>query len=157
MLSLGGTVDVQGKALHWGADAFLDMPAGPGVITAQFNVAGFDGKDVLIGPPVANPVPMMPATAGAALLRKQTAIMAEAGYLIDAANISPIVRFETDSFKGAAATTKETKIGGGLAFWPYGHAFNVKAFFMNIKPETNAAGTTHAYNQINVQSQVYVF
>jgi hypothetical protein len=70
--------------------------------------------------------------------------------------VSPIIRFEQDSL--SAASTKERRVGGGLAFWPYGHAFNVKAFFMNVKPVPGAAPVvTHAYNQINLQTQVYVF
>jgi hypothetical protein len=78
--------------------------------------------------------------------------MAEAGYLIDAIDLSPIVRFERQSL--SATSTHETRVGGGIAFWPYGHGLNVKAFYQRVTPD--AAGQ-HGFNQFNLQTQVYVF
>jgi len=144
VLSFGGTVDAQGDYIHWGADAFLDLPLGPGVLTAQANLAHYDGKDYLVaGGVTTGPLP------------KQTSIMGEVGYLIDAINLSPIVRFERQTVSPTGApTVHETRIAGGLAFWPYGHAFNIKAFFQRVNPD---AAMQHGFNQINLQTQVYVF
>jgi hypothetical protein len=136
VLSFGGTVDVQNDYIHWGVDGFLDLPVGPGLLTAQANVAHYDGKTFLVAAP----------------LPKQTSLMGEAGYLIDAVDLSPIVRFERQWI--SPTSTHETRFGGGVAFWPYGHAFNVKAFYLRVKPD--AAGQ-HGFNQINLQTQVYVF
>jgi hypothetical protein len=91
-------------------------------------------------------------SATTAPLAEQTAIMAEAGYLIDAVNLSPILRFEWQS--NDVADSHETRVGGGLAFWPYGHAFNIKAFFQRVTPD---AMGQHGFNQFNLQTQVYIF
>jgi hypothetical protein len=143
VLSFGAMVDVQDDYIHWGGDAFVDMPVGPGVVTAQVNVAHYDGKTFLV------PNMASPASTG---LPKQNSVMAEAGYLIDAINLSPIARFEKQWVN--TTDTHETRIGGGVAFWPYSHGFNVKAFLMRVTPD--AAGQ-HGFNQLNVQTQVYVF
>lgn len=140
VLSFGATIDVQDEYIHWGGDAFLDMPVGPGLITAQANVAHYDGKDFIVAGGISTPLP------------KQTSVMGEAGYLIDAIDLSPIVRFERQWID--PTSTHETRVGGGVAFWPYGHAFNVKAFYLRVTP--SAAGQ-HGFNQINLQTQVYVF
>jgi hypothetical protein len=140
VLSLGAAVDLQGGYVHWGADAFADMPLGAGVLTAQVNLAHYNGKDFIVAGGISTP------------LANQTALMGEAGYLFDAANLSPIVRFERQW--NDTANTHETRVGGGLAFWPYGHAFNLKAFYMRVTPD---AMGQHGFNQINVQAQVYVF
>lgn len=140
VLSFGAAVDVQGDYIHWGGDAFLDMPVGPGVVTAQVNVAHYDGKNFLVAGGISTP------------LAKQNSVMAEAGYLIDAINVSPIIRFEKQWIN--TTDTHETRVGGGVAFWPYSHGFNVKAFLMRVTPD--AAGQ-HGFNQLNLQTQVYVF
>jgi hypothetical protein len=141
VLSLGATVDVQNDYIHWGGDVFADLLVGPGVITAQVNVAHYDGEDFTV-----------PGGVTAAPLANQSSVMAEAGYLIDALDLSPIVRIERQWITGA--TPDETRVGGGLAFWPYGHGFNVKAFYQRVTPDNEAQ---HGYNQMNLQTQVYVF
>jgi hypothetical protein len=140
VLSFGAAVDVQGGYTHLGADAFADLPVGPGVATAQVNVAHYDGKDFIVAGGVSTP------------LAKQTSVMAEAGYLIDAIDLSPIVRFERQWID--PTSTHETRVGGGVAFWPYSHGFNVKAFYLRVTPD---APGQHGFNQINIQTQVYVF
>ena len=140
VLSFGATVDVQDDYIHWGGDGFADLPLGPGVLTAQVNVAHYDGKNFLLN------------AMGMPALAKQTSLMGEAGYLIDAINLSPIVRFEKQWL--SASNTHETRVGGGVAFWPYSHGFNVKAFLLRVTPD--AAGQ-HGFNQFNLQTQIYVF
>ena len=117
-------------------DAFLDLPLeGAGVLTAQVNVVHWDGDDW---------VPLL----------EQTALMAEAGFIFDAVHLRPILRYEQRWVEGeTAASPDETRLGGGLAFWPYGHNFNLKAFFMHIDPTP----ATHAYNAFNLQAQLFVY
>jgi hypothetical protein len=135
ILSLGVSYDFQDSYKRVSGDAFLDLPAGPGVLTAQVNVVHSDGDDW---------VPLL----------KQTAFMGEVGYLIDAANLSPIFRFEKRWVDGeTAGAPDETRAGGGLAFWPHGHNFNLKAFFMHIAPTP----APHAYNAFNLQAQFFVY
>ena len=47
----------------------------------------------------------------------------------------------------------EDRYGGGLAFWPYGHNSNLKAFFTRVHRDPGR----HDFNVINVQWQVYVY
>ncbi len=140
VLSFGGTLDVQDDYVHWGLDAFLDLPLGPGLATAQVNFAHYDGGDFIVAGGISTPLP------------EQNDIMGEVGYLIDAIDVSPILRFERQSVE--TTDTHETRLGGGLAYWPYGHAFNVKAFLTRVMPD---AADQHAFNQFNLQTQVYVF
>jgi hypothetical protein len=131
ILSLGASVDLQDDYLYYAGDAFADLPLGPGVVTAQINVAHWDGG-------------------GFIALAEQTAFMAEAGFLIGALRLSPIVRFENLWVTGAADVRR---VGGGLAFWPYGHNVNVKAFYTDSKVE----GAAESVGQFNLQWQLYFF
>ncbi len=77
--------------------------------------------------------------------------MGEAGYIIGGIWLSPIVRSE--QLWGSGSTADETRVGGGVAFWPYGHNTNVKAFYTYAKTSGISKGT----NQFNVQWQVFLF
>lgn len=135
ILSFGISYDFQDAYKHASGDGFLDLPLGPGVLTAQANVSHWNGEDWVAMP-------------------NQTALMGEAGYLFDALNVSPIVRIEHRWVKNqTAAVPEETRLGGGLAFWPYGHNINVKAFYTHVSPDPGI----HAYSQVNVQTQFFVF
>ena len=46
-----------------------------------------------------------------------------------------------------------TRLGGGVAFCPYGHNTNLKAFYTN----SNIENAARAVNQFNVQWQLYFF
>jgi len=135
VLSLGAAYDFQDHYHHSSGDVILDMPLGPGVITAQADLGHWNGGSWVNLP-------------------RQSAFMSELGYLIDAVNISPIFRFEKRWVDNqTAAVPDETRVGGGLAFWPYGHNINVKAFYNRIMPTPSV----HDYNQFNVQMQFYAF
>jgi hypothetical protein len=131
--SIGGSVDFQGKYRYYDADAIVDMPAGPGVVTAQLNVAHWNGGTFI------------------PTLLSQTAIMGEAGYLIDAVHLSPIVRVE--HLEGSGTLRNQNRYAGGLAFWPYGHNSNLKAFYTRIRTD----GAPRGFDQFNLQWQVYFF
>jgi len=136
VLSVGAFYDVQDHYSSRGGDVFLDVPAGPGIITAQANFLQWDGGTFVKSLP------------------KATVIMAEAGYLIRPLMLSPSFRFEKVTFDAPDASyPSEYRIGGGLAFWPYGHNSNLKASF------THATRTPapHGFNQINLQWQVYFY
>lgn len=138
--SIGASYDFQDDYKHISADGFLDHELGPGVLTAQVNFQYWDGKDFLVN------------AAGEPALPKQTAIMAEAGYLFYAARLSPIVRFEHRNMD-SDALPDELRIGGGLAWWPYAHNFNLKAFYNRVEPDPSEEG----YNQFNIQAQFFAF
>jgi hypothetical protein len=139
ILSVGGSVDYQDTGSttayrYFAGDVLVDQPLGPaGVFTAQVNVAHWDGGTMpLVG------------------IAKSTAVMGEAGFLIAAAHLSPIVRVEHTWITNA---NDDTYLGGGLAFWPYGHNSNLKAFYTNHKVQNAANGGS----QFNVQWQLYFF
>jgi hypothetical protein len=133
ILSLGVSADYQhetdGSYVAYAADGALDVPLGPGGLTAEIDVIHRDGGDLV-------PLP------------KQTAFEAEAGYRIDGLKLSPIVRFERRWMDTAPGD--ETDVGAGLAYWAYGHTSNLKAFYQRIIPDDSAL----AYNQFNLQWQL---
>jgi hypothetical protein len=135
ILSVGAAYDFQDDYRYWAADAILDHPLGPGSLTAQVNVAQWDGGAFLALP-------------------EQTALMSEAGYRFAAVALSPIVRFERRWVPNAtAAVPEETRIAAGLAFWPLGHNSNLKLFYARIQPDPGA----HDYNQFVIQWQVFFY
>jgi len=144
ILSVGGALDMQSSYHHWAVDGFLDMPVGPGTLTAQVNFSKWNGGTFI-------PVN---ATTMAPQLPNQTALMAEAGYRFDAFPIAPIVKFEQQNFANSDAAN--TRFGGGLAYFPYGHNINLKAFFTNINAKP-AVGDSHSYNQFQLQWQLYFY
>lgn len=139
ILSIGGSADIQDKYKYFAGDVFVDMPLGPGVVTGQINLAHWDGGTFI------------PA------LIKQTALMGEAGYAIADIRVSPIVRAEkrwgTTGATPAETVADEYRIAGGIAYWPYGHNTNIKAFYTHVKTD----GAARGYNQMNLQWQLYVY
>jgi hypothetical protein len=137
VLSVGAAYDFQSDYKHWAVDGFADLPLGPGGLTAQVNFSKWNGGG-FTNVPLAN----------------QTALMAEAGYRFDAVPISPIVNVELRDL--AVGPAKNTRIGGGLAYWPYGHTINVKAFYTRVEAK-NDLGTSHGSNQFQLQGQLYFY
>lgn len=135
VLSIGGSVDIQDSYRYYAGDIFADLPLGPGVFTAQVNVAHWNGESF---------IPNLP---------KETAVMAEAGYNVASVRVSPILRFEELWNSSVSPTTHVARYSGGLAWWPYGHNSNLKAFFTQIRETAEV----HAANQFNLQWQVYFF
>jgi hypothetical protein len=135
ILSLGITGDTQKSYHYYGGDIFADLPLGPGIFTAQVDVVHMTGGTFIA-------------------LAKQTALMSEIGFNFAGANISPIFRFEHlwgGTSSGGTTSVDQTHVGGGLAFWPYGHNTNIKAFYLR----NTQTGTAHGDNQVNVQWQIY--
>jgi hypothetical protein len=138
ILSIGISGDTQGSYHYVAGDVFADLPVGPGVFTAQVDVAHWDGGTFIA-------------------LAKQTAIMSEIGFNIAALQLSPIVHLEHlwgGTSSGGVTSVDQSHLGGGLAYWPFGHSSNLKAFY--TRNTTTAAGQ-HGDNQFNVQWQLYFF
>ena len=157
IVSFGGFYDFQqntstreesGKYQSWGGDLLVDLPLGPGILTAQANVVQWDGGTFL-------PLP------------KDRAYMGELGYLIGPIKLSPIVRVETlvaplvptdATMPGSPLIAdpnnpSEIRYGGGLAFWPYGHNSNLKVFFTHVHRNIGL----HDFSVFNAQWQVFFF
>jgi hypothetical protein len=148
VISIGGFYDFQDKYKYFGGNVFVDLPVGPGILTAQFDGVHWDGGTFLT-------------------LGKATVYMGELGYLIGPIMLSPIARIERlvtplvpmdPSMPNSAliadpSNPSEDRYGGGLAFWPYGHNSNLKAFFTRVHRDPGR----HDFNVITVQWQVYVY
>jgi hypothetical protein len=139
IVSLGGSADFQDNYKYFAGDLFVDYPLGPGVLTLQFNFGYWNGGTFI------------PA------LLKQTAEMLEVGYLIGPLALAPIFQFNhlqvTEPAGSTTVAPNQTRFGGGLAFFPFGHNSNVKLFYSNVK----VANEARAFNQINLQWQIYFF
>ena len=136
VLSFGASYDTQNDYHYWAVDGFLDLPLGPGGLTAQANFVKWNGGDFVALP-------------------KQTALMAEAGYRFDAVQVSPIVRFEYRNAVNQTPTVPdEARYGLGVAYWPFHHNVNLKAFYNRIQPKPEPL---HGYNQFNLQWQLYFY
>jgi hypothetical protein len=137
IVSLGFFGEFQDDYKYFGGDAIVDLPVGPGILTAQANGGQWDGGSWL-------------------QLTKQRVYMVEAGYVIGPLMLSPIVHFERlTSYTQTpdASIPSEDRLGGGLVFWPYGHNSNLKVFFTRVKRDP----ADHAFSVVNVQWQVYYF
>jgi len=137
VVSVGGAYDAQGSYRYWAIDAIVDVPAGPGIVSAQMNLVGWDGGAL---------IPALP---------KQHALMAEAGYIIKPVLLSPILRYEDREMSSGptSAAPNEKRYAVGLAFWPYGHSVNLKMFYSRIHQEPS----THDYDQFNAQWQLFFY
>jgi hypothetical protein len=145
VVSLGAFYDFQKDYKYLGGDVFVDVPTGSfGVFTAQADFVRWDGGTFIMALP------------------KHTAMMAEIGYLFGSIMLSPIFRYERlvgQNLPNSNPPTvdpsdpNETRYGGGVAFWPYGHNSNVKAFISRVHYEPG----TQDFNQINVQWQLYFY
>jgi hypothetical protein len=131
--SVGAAFDIQSSYRYFAFDGLVDMPLGPGVATAQVNLAHWNGNTFI------------PA------LLKQTALMTEAGYTLAGLGLGPILRVE--ELWGSGTLANQNRVGGGVAYWPYGHNVNLKLFYMHIKSD----GLPRGANQFSLQAQVFFF
>jgi hypothetical protein len=167
ILSFGGFYDFQrqpstGPASYsyYGGDAILDLPLGPGIITVEAEYARWNDVAGVTITTLDNP----PKT----VVPTNAAFMAQAGYLIAPIMLSPFVQYEhlvapetatgMDSMGNPAlvpdpGNPSENRYSGGLSFWPYGHNVNLKLLVAHVT--RNPA--PHAFNQVNVQWQLYFF
>lgn len=135
VVSLGGAVDIQDTYKYFAGDVFVDLPIETvGVLTAQVNYAHWNGGSFI-----------------PELLRQQ-AIMGEVGFLISGIQLSPIVRYE-HLWVSEGNVPDQTRYVAGLAYWPFGHNSNVKAFYTRFQE----VGANRGTNQFNVQWQLFVY
>jgi hypothetical protein len=135
ILSFGASYDFQERYKYWAVDGTLDVSLGDGVLTGQVDLAAWDGGSSIPGLP------------------EQKALMGELGYSFNALRLAPILRAEQRWVDAeTAAVPDETRLGGGLAYWLYGHNFNLKAFYTHVSPEPAA----HGYNVFQLQAQWFL-
>jgi hypothetical protein len=134
VVSFGAGVDHQDNYTAFDVDAFVDLPVGADVLTAQAAFMHFG-----------NSTPAWIAVV------KQNDVVFEVGYRLSALKLSPIFRFEDQFFTDA--DTSLLRISVGVAWWPMGHNLNVKLFYTYAKPSSPA----ESFSTVNLQAQLYVF
>jgi hypothetical protein len=133
VLAIGAAFDVQNDYHAYDADAFLDHRLGPGAVTGQFDYHYFDGGTTLT------------------VLPKQHDLLVEAGYLIQALKLTPILQFtRRDLDSGSAGDEARTSVGA--SYWWAGQNANIKAAYTRIVPK--GLGTQHEFT---VQFQLFYF
>ena len=133
ILAVGAAFDAQKDYHAYDADAFFDYPVGPGAVTAQFDYNRFDGGDTLT------------------TLLKQNDVLVEAGYLIHAWKLTPVLQFAKRDLTDRT-TGDETRTGVGANYWWAGQNANVKALYTRIQPRGLGK-----QNEFTVQLQIFYF
>jgi len=133
ILAVGAAFDRQEDFHGYDADAFFDHPIGPGALTAQFDYSHYDGGTTLISLP------------------KQNDVLLEAGYLVRALKLTPILQIArrdvTDQSLG-----DERRVAAGVNYWWAGHNANVKWLYTRITP----TGLSDQ-NEFTVQLQLFLY
>ena len=133
ILAVGGTFDRQRDFRAYDADVFFDHPLGPGAVTAQFDYNHFDGGSRLT------------------TLQKQNDVLVEAGYLIKALKLTPLLQFARRDIDGQSAGD-QTTTSVGANYWWAGLNANVKAAYSRISPKGLSK-----QNEFTVQLQLFYF
>lgn len=139
IFSVGITHDRQGDYKATAEDVFLDWPLGEDVVTFQADRWTYEGT-------------------GFWLLPKQNDLFAEGSYRFGASKLAPLLRYEKKSMETAnLANPDETRIGAGINWWFKNHTSNLKVYWQRVKPEAPGVSALHAYNQMNLQWQLFYF
>jgi len=132
ILAIGAAFDTQDDYHGYDADAFIDLPLGPGAVTGQLAYNHFDGGTTL------------------ATLPEQHDVLFEAGYLIAKAKLTPVLQWSRRDL--VASTSDEDHWSVGLNYWWAAHNANVKAAYSRITPSGKAR-----QNELTVQLQLFYF
>jgi hypothetical protein len=165
VFSFGGFYDYQKQGAtgapptykYYGGDVFVDLPLGPGVVTAQLDYTRWNDEQGIT----------VTDLNGNTSVPTDSALMVQGGYLIAPIMTSLYGHYEhlvapdtagldangNPAMIPDATNPSEDRIGGGLSFWPYGHNMNLKLLVDHVK--RNPA--PQAFNQFNLQWQLYFF
>ncbi len=141
ILAIGGGLDTQSDYSAFAGDIFLDLPvAGGNGVTFQADYIHYDGGKTYT------------------TLLAQNTFFTEAGFYIGGPKLMPWLKYETRSASDSAnsAALDESRYHAGMAWYPAGYNFNVKASYTRVDPKVTSA-TKHATNQFTVQLQVFYF
>jgi hypothetical protein len=131
--AVAAAFDAQSDYHAYDADAFLDYPAGPGAVTAQVSYNRFNGGTTFL------------------TLPRQNVAFVEAGYLIRALKLTPVVQY-TKRAMVDTSVGNEAHWSLGANYWWAGHNANVKAAFGRVQPAGHPS-----QNEFTLQLQVFYF
>ena len=117
IFNIGGGWDKQQDYNAYAADAFLDLPAGPGSVTGELDWIHYDGGDTF------------------ATLAKQDDMTIQAGYYLPNWKFFPYFRYEQQNFKDSNANDSD-RFQVGLGWFIKGHNLNLKAGWTRYEPNT---------------------
>jgi hypothetical protein len=133
VLAVGGSFQAQSDYHAYDADVFFDHPVGRGAVTAQFDYNYFDAGGTLT------------------TLPKQNDFLVEAGYLITALKLTPVLQLVRRNIDGRTAGDEmRTSIGANC--WWAGQNANIKAAYTRISPKGLGK-----QNEFTVQFQIFYF
>jgi hypothetical protein len=133
VLGVGAAFDTQEHYRGYDGDVFVDLPAGPGAVTAQFDYQRFDGQVTL------------------PTLAKQDVVLLELGYLISALKLTPILQFSNRNIRDTTIGD-EKHWSAGMNYWWAGHNANIKGAYSRISPTG-----LRDQNEFTIQLQLYYF
>jgi len=133
ILAAGAAFDKQSDYKGFDADVFFDHPLGPGAVTGQFDYNRFDGGVTLV------------------TLPKQNNVLVEAGYLVQALRLTPVVQYARRDIVNTS-TGDEWRTSVGANYWWAGQNANIKAAYTRISPRG-----LPRQNEFTVQLQVFYF
>jgi hypothetical protein len=133
IFAIGAAVDGQSDFRAYDADTFFDYPIGPGALTARLDYSHFDGGITFV------------------TLPKQDDVLVEAGYLVRAAKLTPVLQWQHRNIAGTSVGD-ETRTSVGANYWWAAHNASVKAAYTRIAPA--GLGTQH---EVTIQLQVFYF
>jgi hypothetical protein len=133
VVAVGAAFDTQSDYQAYDGDVFVDVPVGPGAVTAQLAYNRFDGGDTFL------------------TLPEQDVFFAEAGYLIRNLKLTPVVQF-TRRDVTSTPLGDETRWSVGLNYWWAAHNANIKAAYNRIDPRGPVE-----QNGFTIQLQVFFY
>jgi len=133
VLAVGGAFQVQDDYHAYDVDVFFDHPVGPGAVTARADYNHFDGGTTLL------------------TLPKQNDVLAEAGYLIGALKLTPVLQFARREIVDGLAGD-EWRMSIGANYWWSVQNANIKAAYTRI----SSRGAVKQ-NEFTVQLQLFYF
>lgn len=133
VLAFGAALDRQSDFRAYAGDAFSEIPLGAGAFTGRVDYRRLDGAETFL------------------TLPRQDDVLVEAGYLIRAARLTPVLQWQRRDVDGRTEGD-ETRASIGVNFWWAGHNANVKFAYMRISPRGQSA--QHAFT---LQLQAFSF
>jgi len=135
IFSIGAGFDFQKEYRAFAIDSYFDQPLGSGALTAQVDLFHYEGGGTLT------------------TLPEQNDYLIEAGYYLSDVQLMPWVKFEGQTFVGAANESKDqTRFQVGISCYVEAYNFNIKAGYGKISPKVGKE-----QNLFTVQVQMFYF
>jgi hypothetical protein len=131
--AIGAAFDKQEDYTAYDADAFVDYPFGPGVVTSQLAYQRLDGDRLFL------------------TLPKQDVVLLEVGYFLREWKVTPVLQFTRRGIVDASAGD-ETRWSIGANYWWAGHNANIKGAWGRIDPRG-----LKEQNEFTIQLQLFYF